>query len=576
MPRSAPFALSIAAITGGCRAPTEITLVVSTDVPCADARGLGIAVGDLGDLESSARTSTTTPTCDASGALGTMVLVPSGAKNERVAFRITLGDAKSCAPNAPCIVARRSLRYLPHTPLRVLVPLRRQCAGVPCKTDETCVSGACVPADIIDVEACAGPAGCGEAALNGAQTPPDAGRDVASGPATYNDASDPRNWSSLDVSALDNRAKGFMGAAFDGRYMYFVPHYNTTIAASGVLARYDTAAAFDASSSWSFLDTATLVSPSARGFAGAAFDGRYVYLVPNKFAGAPSGVVTRYDTTVPFGSAGSWSTFDIASLAATATGFLGAAFDGRYVYFANSEGNPISYQARYDTRGPFSSPGSWSIFDAAPLFGGSPPTFFGAVFDGRYVYFVRGYSGAATNGGVARYDPQGPFTSATSWTTFDVSSVDANAVGFRGAAFDGRYVYLVPYASGALKSLAARYDTLAPFATATSWSLFDTKTASPNASGFWGATFDGRYIYLAPSATATLARFDTTASFAARDSWTTHDPGVLDPEFVGAAFDGRYVFFVPGNPTGSGVVVRFDARSPRAMPNVPGYYGSFL
>jgi len=75
--------------------------------------------------------------------------------------------------------------------------------------------------------------------------------------------------------------------------------------------RYDTQAAFTTLSSWSAFDTAT-VSPAARGFFGGAFDGRYVYFVPHWDGGA-DGLVTRYDTQAPFVAGSSWSMFDVGA-----------------------------------------------------------------------------------------------------------------------------------------------------------------------------------------------------------------------------------------------------------------------
>jgi hypothetical protein len=39
------------------------------------------------------------------------------------------------------------------------------------------------------------------------------------------------------------------------------------------------------------------------------------------------------------------------------------------------------------------------------------------------------------------------------------------------------------------------------------------------------------------------------------------------------AFDGEYVYFAPFAGT---TIARFDARSPPAMPPLPGFFGSFF
>jgi hypothetical protein len=94
-------------------------------------------------------------------------------------------------------------------------------------------------------------------------------------------------------------------------------------------------------------------------------------------------------------------------------------------------------------------------------------------------------------------------------------------------------VYFVPYAVDATSpttfvydGLVVRYDTTADFGQATSWSSFDTTSLSQAAHGFFGAVFDGEYLYLVPS--------------------------------------------------GNSVVVRFHAKTPRSLPALPQFQGSFL
>ena len=92
------------------------------------------------------------------------------------------------------------------------------------------------------------------------------------------------------------------------------------------------------------------------------------------------------------------------------------------------------------------------------------------------------------------------FTTTSSYATFDAKAfVNSQSTGFEGAIFDGRYVYLVPNTNGQI----TRYDTTAPFTTSSSYATFDTKAfVSSNSTGFTGGVFDGRYVYYAPNATA--------------------------------------------------------------------------
>lgn len=217
-----------------------------------------------------------------------------------------------------------------------------------------------------------------------------------------------------------------------------------------------------------------------------------------------------------------WTFFNVATVNVNLGNFEGGAFDGRYVYFVPS----ANVVARYDMRasGGFAASSSWSTFDVSSV---NPAAwgFAGATFDGRYLYLVpcidgfNNSTGPYYDGVVVRFDTMasGGFVASTSWATFDVSSVNPGAKGFVGAAFDGRFVYLVPSFDGSYDGILARFDTLATggFAAGTSWSTFDVSRVNPGAKGFSGAVFDGRFLYLVPNANfladGLVARFDTGA-----------------------------------------------------------------
>jgi hypothetical protein len=181
--------LAVAAF--GCRQPTELTVDVSTTAACADVVSTNLVVGALGDDLENKSASTSTHDCSASGELGSIVLYPSGADDGEVAFKVVTGikqSADACVgPDyRGCIVARRSLRYQPHTAIVVHVEMDVACLNVPCGELETCKSGSCVPAR------CADPASCSDqpdATAPDASTsdgevdaPDDAGRDGDAAP----------------------------------------------------------------------------------------------------------------------------------------------------------------------------------------------------------------------------------------------------------------------------------------------------------------------------------------------------------------------------------------------------------
>jgi hypothetical protein len=381
----------------------------------------------------------------------------------------------------------------------------------------------------------------------------------------YNDMTNPAFWSTFDTSTKDSKAKAFSGAAFDGQYVYFVPNgggFGSTV------TRYDTHLPFGSGASWSTFDTLGL-NPPAAGFVGAAFDGRYVYLVPNHKTG--SGLVVRYDTQAAFQQANSWSTFDMTTVYGGLSGYCGAVYDGHHVYFVPPPFLNGRLVARYDAEGDagFNSTSSWDFVDVSAFGDGD---MCGAVFDGRFVYLAPTFQGT-WDGIVPRYDTTGQYGSSSSWLHFDTTSVNAGPAVFFGGAFDGRFVYLARYTAGSV----TRYDTVADagFTSTTSWSVFDTSALDGGTNAFQGAAFDGRFVYFVPT-NAVATRFDTQSTFTTSTSWSTFDMGGLDAGaggFAGAAFDGRYLYFVPNT---GGVVARFEAKTLPSMPKLPAWNGSFF
>jgi hypothetical protein len=391
------------------------------------------------------------------------------------------------------------------------------------------------------------------------------------GPTIYHDMTSAAFWSTFDASSVFAGATDFAGAAFDGRYVYLAP------SAGGVVTRYDTTGDFEGPMSWSIFDTSTLPSGGAQAFAGAVFDGRFLYLVPSG-----GGLVVRYDSQASFDDVSSWSEFDTTTVNAGAEDYVGGTFDGRYVYFApyHNHADSDGIVAQVDTMGDFEAASSWATFDVAPISPDAVATGFrGAVFDGQYVYLVQNQNGGAPSGLVARHDTQASLTTPGSWSFFDVQTVNQGATAFFGAAFDGRYLYAVPSHPGP-PSILARYDTQGGDFAA-SWSTFDTTLLGAAVSGFAGAAFDGRYVYLVPndngSPDGLVARLDTTAGdFTATAAWSTFDTSTLSPSaagFTGSVFDGRFLYLAPSS---GGVVARFDARTPPSLPALPAFHGSFL
>lgn len=390
-------------------------------------------------------------------------------------------------------------------------------------------------------------------------------------------------YAAMNVNGLST--VGYAGAVFDGRYVYFVPYQNST-SAHGHVLRVDTQGNFTSTASWTAYDAASAVGAGAAGFTGGVFDGRYVYFSP-QLTTSPSGEL-RYDTQGNFTNASSWMLYDASATdGLSCKGFQGAAFDGRYVYYVphfNTNAAPGGWNGvvlRYDTQSNFTTATSWHAYDAGNTRGLPTKGYSSGVFDGRYVYFVPTVNGVQPNGNgcVLRYDTHGGFGSAASWDAFDAGNTGGFvSTIFKGAIFDGRFIYFSPYPSSG-NCVVLRYDVQSPFTNVASWSAFNaTNTSGLVTEGYDGIVFDGRYVYFVPYHTSAsvfhghVLRYDTQGAFTSGASWQAVDAGnssgLQTQGFVGAVSDGRYIYFAPYfNGSGySGNVLRFDARLPRMIP----------
>jgi hypothetical protein len=335
-------------------------------------------------------------------------------------------------------------------------------------------------------------------------------------------------------------------------------------AAGSIMLRYDTNLGFGMSSSWEKFDVAS-VNMNARNFFGAALEtaNRVVY-APFSF-----GQVPQYDDQKPFDAG-----FTFLQTPGGASGFVGVVSDGRALYFVPHfnpttmmyAGRALRYQLE---AGADASP--WSAFDFTTNFNANATGYYGGVFDGRYVYYAPYQAQLA-----ARYDTMLAFTDVMAWKTFDLKTIQPNTVNYTTAAFDGRFVYLIPRGgSNGPHGLVVRVDTSLPFDKVASWSVFDTTQINPTAKGFGGSAFDGRYLYLAPTQNGLFVRYDTARPFSAVSSWSSFDVGTkasTAKSYLGGVFDGKYIYFIPNAST---VVARFEARSVGLFP-LPYSGGSFF
>ena len=334
-----------------------------------------------------------------------------------------------------------------------------------------------------------------------------------------------------------------------------------------LVAQWTLASDFDAFSSYDATHTDGLV---CAGYMGGVFDGRYIYFSPNRdsrLRDSVHGRVLRYDTLGEFDDPSSYTAFDVEHVTHLRTvNYYGAAFDGRYVYFSpQDEGHQYhSRVLRYDTRSGFKDRASWQSYDMGMIHSHQ-----GIAFDGRFVYFPPGYEGTSTyksiledkhSGQFMRYDTHSEFANPDSWQRFDSKPLSERATNFDGAAVDGRYVYFVPLSNG----LVLRFDTRGRFEDSGSWHSYDVSRFRKDG-WFVGAVFDGRYLYLVAYSHGVIVRCDTNGDFSDDESWSTRDvsgtAGLDTGGFDGGLFDGRYAYFMPwNNPQGKhhSNFLRFD------------------
>ena len=250
-------------------------------------------------------------------------------------------------------------------------------------------------------------------------------------------------------------------------------------------------------------------------------------------------------------------------------GFYGAVFDGQYVYYCpiRSREERTSVHGcvlRYNTHMDFHDPEAYSAHDAGHTDGLHTAGFYGSAFDGRYIFFIPRDDGRVHHSRFLRCDTHGDFTRDSSWAAHDAE----HAHSFQGAAFDGRFIYCspgytkpaaAPFADAVESGIVMRLDTEGDFKDPASYRTFDARTLDPQAVCFDGAAFDGRHVYFVPFHAGTALRYDTAADFGRRESWQTFDAG------AGVGMGHNVGAVLAGTylylvPFGHSTMVRFDTR----------------
>ena len=361
-------------------------------------------------------------------------------------------------------------------------------------------------------------------------------------------------WEFFEPNSVNVGAHDFQGGTFDGRYIYFAPN------STSIITRYDTTLGFDTGAAWSVFDVHALSVPAGLGFFRRGLR-RPLRLLRCRTTRRPqrayTGTITvRFDKNGSFTTNGpQWTVFDLTTLpladAGTLVGFAGGTYDGQNVYLVPDldQTMRVSRVIRYTP--------------ALAGDGGGVPVDAGDAGDA-------GNGDAGHDGGVPEAGPP-VFSTEAAFSAFDLTTKDNAAAGYVGAVFDGHFTYLAPLTNNSNgQGIVARYDTTLGFTTGTAWGVFDLTAINTDAVGFNGASFDGRYVYLVPHNRTIVARYDTKDGVLSHaTAWSTFDLSTVTPAdagtpaISGGAFDGRFVYFVPNlvGGSGSGGIVRYDTFS---------------
>jgi hypothetical protein len=394
-----------------------------------------------------------------------------------------------------------------------------------------------------------------------------------------------KRWSAFDAGFTGGiDTTGYFGAVYDGQYIYFAPC--RTMDFHGRALRYNTKGDFYSQDSWESFDAGSTDGLDTRGYAGCVFDGRFVYYVPFAVSTTRHARVLRFDTTGEFFSSESWSAFDAQAIVGLVnSGFDGAIFDGRYIYFSPFGYDPFAHGRvlRYDTEGDFKKESSWVVYDASSTGGMDTRGYYGATYDGKYIYFVPFNDGTGFHGRVLRYDTEKDFSSSKSWSAYDAGFTGGkNTIGYKGAIYWGDYIYFVPFREAEkCHGRVLRLNISEDFNDASSWESYDAAgTDGVDTRGYVGAETDGRFIYFIPYSDennkfhARALRYDTGEEFSDAESWNAYNAENTDElttrGYKYGAFDGRYIYYTPYNDgtAFSGKVLRYDAHFPKVASRI--------
>jgi hypothetical protein len=316
-------------------------------------------------------------------------------------------------------------------------------------------------------------------------------------------------YTSFDAGPVSgNKAQGFCTSAFFGDILISCPAY--TVDGGGYdtpnIAFYDSSKKIDDTTAWKFFNLST-INAAYKIYSGVYTDGvRYAYLTPRGTDAAPHGYAVRIDMLADYTTAAAYTIFDITSTIANGKGFVGsAANDGRYLYFppyTTAENVGSGLIVRYDTQGVFDNAGSWSSFDLTTI-DSSWKGYASAGYHpiSKKVYFIPLHFNTTVHGCFASFDTQLPFNQAASFELKYLPTLNNNWLGYNDHEIVGNYLYMFAhYAAGfAVGGYCLKYDVTKSMQLVGSYETFNTLTlesSGARAGGWMKSRYDNyRYIY---------------------------------------------------------------------------------
>lgn len=193
--------------------------------------------------------------------------------------------------------------------------------------------------------------------------------------------------------------------------------------------------------------------------------------------------------------------------------------------------------------------------------------FSGAVIVGNFLYLSPIYNGVV-HGKLLRYNLSMPFKSISSWSEYDICTLNPYCKGFGAPCTDGRYIYfpnrLLSYAYSSNVDnrhlYIVRYDTTLPFTDPASYNIYNILDLCDDEYEYHSeCCIQGQYVVFTPSRNTILV-YDSEKPFSDPGSWTQKDCSMVDGLNVwgqlGIHSDPNYVYFAPYASHAHGVVLR--------------------